>query len=122
MTRRQLLITYCTDCGRVLVRTATGFVCPAGCGRIQPLMYDVRSGPYPTATRISQTRRYTLDGLPGNWRTAVARPVLRSWRARVAACLPADVRQPDWQIGRWRDRLIWFRPVEVCLDQSARNV
>lgn len=113
MTRRQLLITYCTDCGQVLVRTATGFVCPAGHGRVQPLRYDVSSGPHPAATRIAGTRRYTLDGLSGEWRTAIARPVLHSWRARVSARRPAEVRQPDWRIGRWRDRLIWFRPVEA---------
>ena len=111
MPRRQLLMTYCDKCGRVLVRTPTGATCPAGCGRIQPLMYDVRSGPFPMATRIARTRKYTLRGLPGEWRTAIARPVKRSWVARHAARLPADVREPDWRIGWFRDRLLWFRPL-----------
>lgn len=77
MTRRQLLITYCVDCGRVLVRTG----------------------------------KYRLEGLDGEYRTAVARPVMRSWLARHSARLPADVRSDAWRIGRWRDRLIWFRPL-----------
>jgi tryptophan synthase alpha chain len=41
------------------------------------------------ATRIARTRKYTLRGLPGEWRTAIARPVKRSWVARHAARLPA---------------------------------
>ena len=111
MSRRQLMIVFCEKCSAILVRTHTGYVCPRGCGRIQPLAFDLRHGPYPQARRIGNSRCYTLDGLPGKWRTAVMRPSLRTWLAQRNARRPPERTEEGLQIGRRYRRLLWFLPV-----------
>jgi hypothetical protein len=108
---KQLLLQFCSQCGAALVRTKTGAVCPQGHGRIVPLALDARCGPWPAAERVEGTRRYRLRGLQGEWATAVSRPVHRDWLAKRNARMFADVKEDGWVIGRWRSRLLWFRPV-----------
>lgn len=117
--RRQLLIQYCVQCGAVLVRTKTGAVCPRGHGRIVQLATDPWSGGYPEAERIAGTRRYRLEGLAGEYQTAVARQLYSSWFARRNGRRTPDVREDDWVIGRWRQRLVWFRPCVGVHDAPA---
>lgn len=116
MSKYQQLIPYCEECGRVLVRTPSGAVCPMGCGRIRPLSF-LRHGPYPEARRVPRSWRYTLQGFPGDWRPAIGRPTMRSWlakrSAKRSARRPAETRGDDWQIGRFGRMLLWFRPVSV---------
>ena len=106
---RQLLLSFCPDCGAKLVRTPSRlYCCPNGHGRLQPLKLDRRSGPYPTALATSATsRRYRLDGpgaVDGLFRTAMARPSKRTYTWRVTARLPAEVVEDSrviaWHNGR----------------------
>jgi hypothetical protein len=113
---RQLLLSFCPDCGAKLVRTASRlYCCPNGHGRLQPPKLDRRSGPYPAALPAKEYGRvYCLTGpgaVDGLFRTAVARPSKRTYTWRVTARLPAEVVEDSWVIAWHNGRLKWFRPV-----------